>query len=51
MMEQPNLQEQKVHSLLLPFAYTKGTTIVENLNKTLKNVLASNAKTQITYTN
>ena len=36
MTEQPNPQEQKVHSLLLPFAGSKGTTIVKNLNKTLK---------------
>ena len=45
MTEQPNPQEQKVHSLLLPFAGSKGTTIVKNLNKTLKNVLPSNVKT------
>ena len=37
--EQPNSKEQRVHSLLLPFADSKGTTIVQNLNKTLKNVL------------
>ena len=42
-MEQPNPQEQKVHSLLLPFAGPKGTIIV-------KNVLPSNVKTSITYT-
>ena len=36
MTEQPNSQEQEVHSLLLPFAGPKGTTIVKNLNKTLK---------------
>ena len=36
MMDQPNSQEQKVHSLLLPFTGSKGTTIVKNLNKTLK---------------
>ena len=50
MTEQPNPQEQKVHSLLLPFVGSKGTTIVINLNKTLKNVLPSNVKTRITYT-
>ena len=50
MMEQPNPQEQKVHSLMLPFADAKRTTIVKNLNKTLKNVLPSNVKTRITYT-
>ena len=50
MTEQPNPQEQRVHSLLLPFAGPKGTTVVKNLNKTLKNVLASNVKTRITYT-
>ena len=44
MTEQPNPQEQKVHSFLLPFAGPKGTTIVKNLNKTLKNVLPSNVK-------
>ena len=44
MTKQPNPQEQKVHSLLLPFAGPKGTTIVKNLNKTLKNVLPSNVK-------
>ena len=48
--KQPNPQEQKVHSLLLPFAGSKGTTIVKNLNKTLKNVLPSNVKILITYT-
>ena len=48
--EQPNPQEQKVHSLLLPSAGPKSTTIVKNLNKTLKNVLSSNVKTRITYT-
>ena len=50
MTEQPNPQEQKVHSLLLPFVGSKGTTIAINLNKTLKNVLPSNVKTRITYT-
>ena len=48
--EQPNPQEQKVHSLLLPFAGPKDTTIVKNLNKTLKNVLPSNIKRWITCT-
>ena len=43
--DQPNPQEQKVHSLLLPFAGSKGTTIVRNLSKTLKNILPSNVKT------
>ena len=50
MTEQPNPQEQKVHSLLLPLVGSKGTTVVINLNKTLKNVLPSNVKTRITYT-
>ena len=50
MTEQPNPQEQKVHSLLLPFAGSKGTTIVKNLNKTLKNVLPSDLETRIIYT-
>ena len=49
MTKQPNPQEQKVHSLLLPFAGPKGTTIVKNLNKTLKDVLPSNVKTRVTY--
>ena len=49
MPQQPNPQEQNVYSLLLPFAGPKGTTIVKNLNKTLKNVLPSNVKTCITY--
>ena len=44
MTEQPNPPEQKVHSLLLPCVGPKGTTIVKNLNKTLKNVLPSNVK-------
>ena len=48
--EQPNPQEQKVHSLLLPFAGPKDTTIVKNLNKTLTNVLPSNIKRWITCT-
>ena len=48
--EQPNPQEQKVHSLLLLFTGPKGTTIVKNLNKAVKNVLPSNVKTHITHT-
>ena len=48
--DQPNPQQQKIHSLMLPFASSEGTTIVKNLNKTLKNVLSSNVKTCITYT-
>ena len=48
--KQPNPQEQKVHLLLLPFAGPKCTTILKNLNKTLKNVLPRNVKTCITYT-
>ena len=50
MKEQPNPKEQRVYSLLLPFAGSKGITIVKNLNKTLKNVLPNNLKTRITYT-
>ena len=50
MMEQPNPQEQKVYSLLLPFVGPKGTTFVKKLDKTLKNLLSSNVKTRITYT-
>ena len=50
MTEQSNPQEEKVHSLLLPFTGPKGTSIVNNLNKTLKNVLSSNVKTRTTYT-
>ena len=50
MIDQLNPQEKKVQSLLLPFTCSKGTTIVKNLNKTLKNVLPSNAKTSMTYT-
>ena len=50
MAEQPSLQEQKVHSLLLLFLGPKCTAIIQNLNKTLKNVLPSKVKTQITYT-
>ena len=50
MTEQPNPQEQKIHSLLLPFAGPKSTTIAKNLNKTLKNVLPSNVTTRIIYT-
>ena len=48
--EQPNPQEQKVHSLLLLFTGPKGTTIVKNLNKAVKNVLPSNVKTHINHT-
>ena len=44
MMEQPNPQEQKVHSLLLSFVSSKSTAIVKNLNKTLKSVLPNNVK-------
>ena len=36
MVEQPNPQEQGVHSLLLPFAVPKGATNVKNLSKTFK---------------
>ena len=50
MTEQPNPHEQKVHSLLFPFAGSKGTTIVKNLNKTLKSVLPNDVKIRITYT-
>ena len=50
MTEQANPQEQKIHSLLLPFPGPKGTTIVKNLNTTLKEVLPSNVKTRITCT-
>ena len=39
MTEQSNPQEQKVQSLLLPYAGSKGTTIVKNLNRTLKGTL------------
>ena len=48
--QQPNPKEQTVHSLLLPFAGFKGTIIVKNMNKTLKNVLPNNVKRRITYT-
>ena len=48
MTEQLNPQEHKVHSLLLPFGGPKGTTIVKNVNKSLKNVLPTNVKTNIT---
>ena len=50
MTEQPNPQEQKVHSLLLSFAGSEATTIDINLNKTLKKVLPSNVKTRIIHT-
>ena len=33
MTEQPNPQELRLHSLVLPFASSKVTTIVINLNK------------------
>ena len=46
--EQPSPQEQKLHSLVLPFADSKGTALMKNLNKTLKNALPSNIKTGIT---
>ena len=42
--DQPNSQEEKVDSFLLPLAGSKGTTIVKNVNKTLENVLPSNVK-------
>ena len=48
--EQPNSQKEKFYSLLLPLAGPKGTTIINNMNKTLKNVLSSNVKTRTTYT-
>ena len=44
MTDQLNPQQQTVHSLLLRFAGSKGTTIVKNPNKTLKNVLTSSVK-------
>ena len=50
MTQQPNPKEQRVHSLLLPFAGSKGITIVKNLNKTIKNVLSNNVRIRITYT-
>ena len=50
MTDQPNQQEQKFHSLLLPFVGPKGSAIVKNLNETLKKVLPINAKTSLTYT-
>ena len=50
MTEQASPQEQRVRSLLLPFPGSKGTTIIKNINKTLKNVLPTNLKTRISYT-
>ena len=50
MTEQASPQERRVHSLLLPFPGSKGTTIIKNINKTLKNVLPTNLKTRISYT-
>ena len=44
--EQSNPKKQKVQSLLLPLAGSKDTTIVKNLNKTLKNVLRNNVNTR-----
>ena len=44
MTDQLNPQQQTVHSLLLRFAGSKGTTIAKNLNITLKNALTSNVK-------
>ena len=41
---------RRVYSLQLPFAGSKGTTTVKNLNKTHENVLPNNVKTRITYT-
>ena len=38
MVEQPNPQEERNYSLL-SFTGSKGTTIVKNMKKTLKNVL------------
>ena len=46
-MEQPNPNEERVHSLL-PFAGFEFTNTVKNLNKTLKNVLPNNLATVIT---
>ena len=42
MTEQPNPQELRLHSLALPFASSKVTTIVINLNK--KNALNTQVK-------
>ena len=50
MTEQASPQERRVRSLLLPFPDSKGTTIIKNINKTLKNVLPTNLKTRISYT-
>ena len=36
MTEQANPQEQKIHSLLLPFPGPKGTTAVKNLKQHIK---------------
>ena len=50
MTEQQYPQEQRVHSLLIPLEGSKDTTIVKNLNKTLKTILPNNVRTPITYT-
>ena len=50
MTEQPNPQEQKIQWLLLPLTGSKATTVVKNLNKTLKKTLPRHVKSRIAYT-
>ena len=49
MVEQPDPKEQRVCSVLVPFAASKGTPIVKNLNKTFTILLPNNEKTRSAY--
>ena len=40
----------KIHSLLLPFAGTKGNTMLKSMNRCIKHILPNDVNTRITYT-
>ena len=41
---------EKTHSLMLPYAGTKGNTIIKSMNSCLKRNLPNNVNTRVTYT-
>ena len=40
----------KLHSLLLPYAGPKGKNIIKSMNNNIQRILSNNVKTRITYT-
>ena len=49
----PDTSEQpveKIHSLILPYAEPKGSTIIKTMNNSLKRFLADNVKTRVRNT-